>query len=326
MEKVTKTFVSQIKTINEKDFTLEAVVSDETIDRYGEVINIDAWKKRLGNYKSHPVLVSSHSYGKLTNQIGYAEKIYVKDGALVAKFKYFVGEGNPEADWGWKLASKFGQAAYSVGFLPFSYERAEEKDHEEAKMGKKPFLTYTDVELLEVSQVLVPANPSALAKSFDDEEDLVIKEYTESIINGMDKVFNTEDFSELILEDLNTDEVTKGKSEVTSIKMIVDDKKDKEIKEEEMKEVVAEIKMYIDEKFAVIEEFMKSLSVDDEELDEQMQLEREKKELEDRIAKEREEKDAKEKEAEELNYIMKLINDTNKIVKEHIPVQSEKVD
>lgn len=204
MEKVIKTFISEIKSVNEKDFTLEAVVSDETIDRYGEVIKIDAWKKRLGRYKAMPVLLSSHRYDKLTNQIGKAEKIKIEDGKLVAKFKYFHGEGNDEADWAWKLASKFGMAAYSVGFLPY---KAEDKEYDEdVKSGKKACREYTDVELLEVSQVLIPANPSAMMKSFEDEEDEVVKEYIEMV----QKEFISQEepeFVELVQEDLEVKDV-----------------------------------------------------------------------------------------------------------------------
>ena len=416
MGKVTKTFVSKIRSINEKDFSLEAVVSDETVDRYGEVIRVDAWKKRLGNYKSHPVLVTSHNYGKLTNQIGYAEKVSVKDGELVCKFKYFVGEGNEEADWGWKLASKFGQAAYSVGFLPFDYERAEEKDYEEAKMGKKPFLTYTDVELLEVSQVLVPANPSALAKGMENEEDLVVKEYSESVLKDIDKMYKSEeveDFLGFIKKDLGDGIVTKpettekyhhvpapgeeGKHSDHKMRTItvskdqgikgvycVDCKKiasymfstdkwtmdeakewvkehskayeyfggDFEIgnlvdpkngeiyvadcivglrfpglrepediknyfrcftygeEEEEMREIVGEIKSYIDEKLKPIDEFIKSYNDEENEF---------KKLLEDETNKLRE-KETKEKEVKEeddVSYIKTMIDEINGIAKKH---------
>jgi len=192
MDKITKTFVSEIKSIDEKNFIVDAVISDETIDRYGEVISIDAWKKRLKRYKEHAVLLSSHRYDKLTNQIGEATKVFTEDGKLVAKFKYYVGEGNEEADWGWKLASKFGKAAYSVGFLPYDYE--EEDWDEDTKKGKKARRTYTDVELVEVSQVLVPANPSALQKSLEDEEDEVFKEYTTMLIKDLETKPDTENY------------------------------------------------------------------------------------------------------------------------------------
>lgn len=315
MDKVTKTFVSQIRSINEKDFTLEAVVSDETIDRYGEVIKVDAWKKRLGNYKRHPVLVTSHSYDKLTNQIGYADKVYVKDGELICKFKYFAGEGNAEADWGWKLASKFGQAAYSVGFLPFSYTRAEEKDYEEAKMGKKPFLTYDDVELLEVSQVLVPANPSALAKSFEDEKDLVVKEYVETMI---DKMFDFS-YDRLIAEDFNVKDVEevvkiKAEKEITNEELKAIEEEYEEDEEMEKEAIIEAIKSYIDEKFAPLEKRLAKWEEEDLEYEEIA------KELQKEIM---ETEEMKTTEEIDENYLKQLIEDANSIMVKHIPVQSE---
>ena len=157
------------------------------------------------------VLLSSHNYGTLTNQIGIAEKVKVEDGKLIAKFKYFTNSGNPEADWGWFLA-KQGLAAYSVGFLPRpnGYETAS-WDEDDVKSGKKPVRTYTDVELLEISQVTVPANPSALQKSMEDNEDPFIKEYSEMVYQ---KLFSKqeeiipleEDFSDMITRDLEDNE------------------------------------------------------------------------------------------------------------------------
>lgn len=175
---VRKVFKGEVESINEKSFMIEAVVSDETIDRYNEVIAISAWKRGLDNYKEHPILLSSHNYDDLTAQIGEVVDIKIKDRKLVAKMKYYVGEGNDQADWGYKLATK-GLAAFSVGFIPKSYVT----DPEEIKSvlgisdnkAKLPKLVYTDVELLEISQVLIPANPAALAKAFDNESDPVIK-------------------------------------------------------------------------------------------------------------------------------------------------------
>lgn len=163
---------SEIKSIDEKEFTVDVTMSDETVDRYKEVILASAWKKRLSNYKNHPILLSSHNYHGLMNQIGEAPKIGIKDGALVAKFKYFAKQGNPEADWAWVLASK-GVAAYSVGFIRHSgrYVDPDEdyEDDDEMKAFQKSGVQYVydDVELLECSHVTVPANPSCLQNSFD---------------------------------------------------------------------------------------------------------------------------------------------------------------
>lgn len=312
MDKVIKTFISEIKSVNEKDFTLEAVVSDETVDRYGEVIKIDAWKKRLGRYKAQPVLLSSHRYDKLTNQIGKAEKIYTKDGQLIAKFKYFHGEGNEEADWAWKLASKFGMAAYSVGFLPY---KADDKEYDEdVKAGKKAWREYTDVELLEISQVLVPANPSAMMKSFEDEEDEVLKNYIEMV----HKEFKEEEveFVELINEDLEVKDVEEDieiKSETTEICDSISDKEDKHsideyeekkkkpcgkiFTEEEMNEIMEKL-VSLEEKVDTIVERYAQIDKEDEEFT--------------KMLEEDEVKDIEDAKIEDENYIKSLLEDSLK--------------
>jgi len=212
MEKKTKIFIGQIKSVDEEKFTVEAVVSDETIDRYGEVILADAYKKRLNNYKKHGVLLSSHNYGSLLKQIGMAENVKIEDGKLTCKFKYFVNCGNAEADFAYLLASKYKMAAYSVGFLPYAVEECDwEKDGEAIKAGKKPYRKFTDVELLEVSQVLVPANPKALQKSIeeipeniDEITKTIIKEYSEEVFKTIEKEEKKED-SSLIKTDIEKD-------------------------------------------------------------------------------------------------------------------------
>lgn len=210
MEKKTKVFIGQIKSVDEEKFTVEAIVSDETIDRYGEVILADAYKKRLNNYKKHGVLLSSHNYGSLLKQIGMAENVKIEDGKLTCKFKYFVNCGNAEADFAYLLASKYKMAAYSVGFLPYAVEECDwEKDGEAIKAGKKPYRKFTDVELLEVSQVLVPANPMALQKSMeeipeniDEITKTIIKEYSEEVLKTIEK---EEGDSSLIKSDIEED-------------------------------------------------------------------------------------------------------------------------
>lgn len=176
-EMIRRVVRSEIKSVNADDFSVDVVMSDETVDRYREVIKASAWKKGLANYKAHPVLLSSHNYHGLMNQIGEASYVGIRDGALRTKFKYYVKEEvpNPEAAWGWVLASK-GVAAYSVGFIrkagfyvdedePCPQGVDEEEYKEYLKKGVR--YVYTDVELLECSHVLVPANPSALQNSFD---------------------------------------------------------------------------------------------------------------------------------------------------------------
>ena len=185
-EMVRKIFRAKIKSVDKEKFIVNAVVSDDSMDRYKESILASAYEKRLPTYKQHPILLSSHNYDKLTCQIGLAENIYIEGNKLHADFKYFVGEGNDEADWGFKLAEK-GIAAFSVGFIPHAFQDPPAPESEDAKSWPAGVRRrYTDVELLEVSQVLVPANSNALQNSLKSEDDPVVKSMIEQTIESKD--------------------------------------------------------------------------------------------------------------------------------------------
>lgn len=319
MEKVIKTFISEIKGIDEKNFTVEAVVSDETIDRYQEVIKIDAWKKGLSSYKKHGVLLSSHNYGKLTNQIGVAEKVRTEDGKLIAKFKYFTNSGNEEADWGFFLA-KQGLAAYSVGFLPKpgGVETAD-WDDEDVKSGKKPYRTYTDVELLEISQVTVPANPSALQKSINDTEDEFLKEYSQKVYEKMIEVGKDFTAKEEIEVEIVPKNVEDGTIEIKpEIKEIAE-----EVEGEEMiKETLDAFKKEIMDKLEAIENYIASLEV----VEQKEEIVPEVKEVivPEVLENDVEQKELEAKKQEEENYIRSLLEDMNNMLAKKFSVQSDK--
>lgn len=125
-------------------------VSSGRVDRDTEIIDPKAFDYQ--EFDRHPILLSSHSVDSLTRNIGKAIKREVVDNKVYMTFKYFIGEGNFEADWGYKLV-KEGVAAYSVGFIPKQWKDV-------GKDGVRRI--YTNIELLEVSQVLIPANPDAV--------------------------------------------------------------------------------------------------------------------------------------------------------------------
>jgi hypothetical protein len=129
---------------------IRATVSTEARDRDGDVIRQAGWQ--LDHFTRHPVLLSSHNYSSLSSQIGEWEDVRVRGKALQATAKYYIGEGNDEADWGYKLAQR-GRAAYSVGFIP-----RESKPLEKNTGG----LEFLRSELLEISHVTIPSNPEAL--------------------------------------------------------------------------------------------------------------------------------------------------------------------
>ena len=90
-------------------------VSDETLDRYKEVIAASGW--RLENYLRNPVIQNAHQYGDIIFTIGRAEKTWVSGNALLQTWRFASNE-NPFAKIARDLyRGKFLRAA-SVGFIP----------------------------------------------------------------------------------------------------------------------------------------------------------------------------------------------------------------
>lgn len=168
MDKKVKYFAGRIKSVDEVSKTAEVVISDETVDRYREIVKVDSFVKTKKDFMKHPVLLSSHAYRGLMMQIGQFLKLTVDsvNKEVVGKIEYFVGLGNQEADWAWELAKK-GIAAFSIGFIPKKWLDYDEEE----RLKSGAYGEYLEIELLEVSQVLIPANPSALQKSFEEEDE-----------------------------------------------------------------------------------------------------------------------------------------------------------
>ena len=151
--KIFKSYRAETKAIDDQDGYIKAIVSTEAVDRDGEVILSSAWRKTIDDFMKHPVLISSHDYNDLTKQLGEWVSLEVTDEGLVGVAKYYINMGNKEADWGYQLA-KEGKSAYSVGFMAYDYQEGNGEDN-----AKR---TYTDVELLEISQVTIPSNRDSL--------------------------------------------------------------------------------------------------------------------------------------------------------------------
>lgn len=154
--KLIKYFESVVKSIDEGTYTITAVVSTKKVDRHGDVVEPEAFRKRMKTFKDHPVLLSSHDYWSLRSQIGEVAQLTITDDGLEAKMKYYVNQGNAEADWAWVLA-KNQIASFSIGFIGHEKEAIKDKEH-----GYTVGYLFKDVELLEISQVLIPANKDAL--------------------------------------------------------------------------------------------------------------------------------------------------------------------
>ena len=177
---INKFLKTETKGIDKKNFTVSVKISDESVDLDGEVIKLDAWKEGIPKFMKHPILVSSHMLSGLRNQIGKVEKLEIKDGGLWATLKYFVGQGNEEADWGWFLVQE-GIASYSVGFI------AEEVATPETESDVRRI--YLKVQLKELSQVLLPANENAIQENQNISNEM--KELQLSVVKSYKKYKET---------------------------------------------------------------------------------------------------------------------------------------
>jgi uncharacterized protein len=154
----------QMKSLDEKERTIEFIGSTATVDRYGDSVVQTGWE--LGNFVKNPVIPWGHNYKD--PPVAQAIEVGLRDGNLFFKAKFpTIDElsSDPEHPSEWALfvdaiynSYKGGYLrAFSVGFIPLEYEGNWEDGY-----------TFTKCELLEVSCVTVPANPDALVLAFEE--------------------------------------------------------------------------------------------------------------------------------------------------------------
>lgn len=136
------------KSVNAATRTIEAIVSDETIDRMGDVIDCASWQ--LEHYRSNPVVLFAH---RQDQPIGRADKVWTEGSALHATMVLSETERAREV---MQLFADGSLRAFSVGFRIG-------RIIDEVRGGRN-ISRLLDCELFEISAVSVPANPNALAK------------------------------------------------------------------------------------------------------------------------------------------------------------------
>ena len=155
----TKYLFAQVRDINEKDRTLEAVASTSDRDRHGDIILPSAFTETLPSFKANPVILATHQHRLSTGSspvIGSAfpDSITVGDEAVTFRMQFATTDLGEEY---WKLYREKHMRAFSIGFIPIEW--TDEKDE---NLGY--IRTYTKIELLEISAVPVPSNRRALAR------------------------------------------------------------------------------------------------------------------------------------------------------------------
>lgn len=139
----------QIKMDNMENGTFKVVASDETVDRVGETIKIDAWD--LKNYLKNPIILFGHKYSDMDDVVWKATKIYVENNALIVEWIFAWTKSWQQLR---QLYEEWILKTVSVWFI------VKERDANNTKI-------ITKAELLELSFVPVPCNPNALSLSKD---------------------------------------------------------------------------------------------------------------------------------------------------------------
>ena len=150
--------------------------SDETLDRYGEVMTVNGWDLKW--YKKNPVFLWAHDSHSLP--IGKAIKVKKEEDGLMFDIEFAVKE-YPFAETVYKMYKGGYMNAVSVGFI------AKEKTYN----PDNGIMTVDKSELLELSAVPVPANPNALqSNEFRDQIEKAVK----------DDIINLQEASEILID------------------------------------------------------------------------------------------------------------------------------
>jgi HK97 family phage prohead protease len=152
---------------------LDFVLSDETPDRYGDVIAADGWI--LNNFKRNPIALFGHNS---SFPIGSWKDLHVENGALRGHLQLAPAGTSERIDEIRKLVEAGILRAVSVGFLPVESR---------AKSKTEPGELYVKQELIETSLVSIPANPNALAVA----KNLHVSDATLQMVFGKHAVRNT---------------------------------------------------------------------------------------------------------------------------------------
>lgn len=139
----------EVKTLGGDEPVLEFVATDETLDRYDEVIKLDGWQ--LENFRANPVVVDTHDYSSVLKILGRAEEVSIVAGQMRNRVRFALD--NPLGAVAYKMARAGFIRSQSVGFQPIEWVNG--------KNNTEPSRTFTKQELLEISLVAIPANPGA---------------------------------------------------------------------------------------------------------------------------------------------------------------------
>lgn len=178
-----------IKSLDEKNYTVEAIVSTASPDRDGEVILPSSFEKRLDIYRTNPILAWGHPLNAMCDSpgpekiIGRADEIEVREAGLWCKFRYAVEE-NETAALCWRMMKNGFLNAFSIGAMLIDYVDSNSSPEKRATLplemreklaSGEISRVHTEMELVEVSHVFVGSNRDALISAALDGDEAATK-------------------------------------------------------------------------------------------------------------------------------------------------------
>lgn len=170
-ETLRRTIHPEVRILSESDGLSEYIASDETIDSYAEVIRVDGWRFDL--FKKNSPFVNSHDYSSIESLLGSVVDYCIRNGALVTTVQWALDvPENRLAQLGWKMTQAGHLKAVSVGFRPMEWVFPQDASEFAAQcldLGldqSKVRRIFTEQQLLELSAVVLGANPQAVALAY----------------------------------------------------------------------------------------------------------------------------------------------------------------
>jgi len=155
--------IAHVKGVDEAKREVTATLSTGSIDRYGEVVLPSAYEKTIASFMENPKFIAGHRYATMDGSptsIGHWTELKVTSEGLIGTAK-FLPPGDALADKWWFRFLHKAQRTFSVGFITLASEMREAS----VRGAKKIIRHFTEVELLEVSAVEIPANADALLRT-----------------------------------------------------------------------------------------------------------------------------------------------------------------
>ena len=168
----------EVKNVDRERGRVTAWASTAAMDRDGEVILPEAFKKCLSGYMKNPVILACHNHRLDDGRSPVVAKCIdaqVKQGGLLITVEFAPTALGQEYR---ALYEGDYQKAFSVGFIPKTWEDR----WIDVGGQQKRVRHHTEVELIEISCVPVPSNPEALSRAAQRKREFVARKRREHLL------------------------------------------------------------------------------------------------------------------------------------------------